>query len=131
MVRHQTLQLTITSAEIVKSSLSEDVVISMSCAASELPKYNCTLILKRKQQDLGPIGYLRFDAKRPLITAFAHLTKKSFEELIQLVRISPPRQPAFYLKISDIQHFIDFAKKNEQNLREIPIHDLGWRFPLI
>jgi len=74
---------------------------------------------------------LRCDAKRPLITAFAHLTNKSFEELIQLVRISPPRQPAFYLKISDIQHFIDFAKKNEQNLREIPIHDLGWRFPLI
>ncbi|NCX28511.1 MAG: hypothetical protein EBX20_07580 [Rhodobacterales bacterium] len=68
------------SAEIAKSSLSEDVVISMSCAASELPKYNCTLILKRKEQDLGPIGYLRCDAKRPLITAFAHLTNKSFEE---------------------------------------------------
>ena len=131
MQRHHTLQLTIMSAEIAKSSLSEDVVISMSCAASELPKYNCTLILKRKEQDLGPIGYLRCDAKRPLITAFAHLTNKSFEELIELVRISPPRQPAFYLKISDIQLFIDFAKKNEQNLREVPIYDLGWRFPLL
>ena len=131
MSRHHTLQLTITSAEIVKSSLSEDVVISMSCAASELPKHNCTLILRRKDQDLGPIGYLRCDAKRPLISALANLTDSSFDELIKLVRISPPRQPAFYLKISDIQHFIDFAKKNEQNVREIPIYDLGWRFPLI
>ena len=131
MSRHHTLQLTITSAEIVKSSLSEDIVISMSCAASELPKYNCTLILKRKEQDLGPIGYIRCDEKRPLISAFAHLKDTSFDELIKLVRISPPRQPAFYLKISDIQHFIDFAKKNEQNVREIPIYDLGWRFPLI
>ena len=131
MVRHQTLQLTITSAEIVKSSLSEDVVISMSCAASELPKYNCTLILRRKDQDLGPIGYLNCDAKRPLISALANLTNSAFDELIDLVRYSPPRQPAFYLKISDIQHFIDFAKKNDRNLREIPIYDLGWRFPLI
>ena len=131
MRRYHTLQLTIMSAEIAKSSLSENVVISMSCAASELPKYNCNLILKRKEQDLGPIGYLRCDAKRPLISAFAHLTNSSFDELIELVRTSPPRQPAFYLKISDIQHFIDFAKKNERNLREIPIYDLGWRFPLI
>jgi hypothetical protein len=129
--RHHTLQLTIMSAEIVKSSLSEDVVISMSCAASELPKYNCTLILRRKDQDLGPIGYLNCDAKRPLISALANLTNSAFDELIDLVRYSPPRQPAFYLKISDIQHFIDFAKKNERNLREIPIYDLGWRFPLI
>ena len=131
MSRHHTLQLTITSAEIVKSSLFEDVVISMSCAASELPKYNCTLILIRKDQDLGPIGYLRCDAKRPLISALANLTNSAFDELIDLVRYSPPRQPAFYLKIPDIQHFIDFAKKNERNLREIPIYDLGWRFPLI
>ena len=115
----------------MKSSLSEDVVISMSCAASELPKYNCTLILRRKDQDLGPIGYLNCDAKRPLISALANLTNSAFDELIDLVRYSPPRQPAFYLKISDIQHFIDFAKKNERNLREIPIYDLGWRFPLI
>ena len=115
----------------MKSSLSEDVVISMSCAASELPKHNCTLILRRKDQDLGPIGYLRCDAKRPLISALANLTDSAFDEFIKLVRISPPRQPAFYLKISDIQHFIDFAKKNEQNVREIPIYDFGWRFPLI
>ena len=126
-----TLQLTITSTEIVKSSLSEDVVISMSCAASELPKYNCTLILRRKDQDLGPIGYLRCDAKRPLISAVANVTNSAFDELIDLVRYSPPRQPAFYLKILDIQHFIDFAKKDARNLREIPIFDLGWRFPLI
>jgi len=129
--RYHTLQLTITSSEIVKASLSEDVVISMSCAASELPKYNCTLILRRKDQDLGPIGYLRCDAKRPLISALANLTDNAFYELIDLVRFSPPRQPAFYLKISDIQNFIDFGKRNEQKLREIPIFDLGWRFPLI
>ena len=115
----------------MKSSLSEDVAISMSCAASELPKYNCTLMLRRKDQDLGPIGYLKCDAKRPLISALANLTDSAFDELIKLVRISPPRQPAFYLKISDIQHFIDFAEKNQKNLREIPIYDLGWRFPLI
>ena len=101
----------------MKSSLSEDIVISMSCAASELPKYNCTLTLRRKYQDLGPIGHLKCDAKRPLITALANLTDSAFDELIKLVRISPPRQPAFYLKISDIQHFIDFGKKNEQNLK--------------
>jgi hypothetical protein len=129
--RHHTLQLTIASAEIVKSSLSEDVVISMSCAASELPKYNCTLILRRKDQDLGPIGYLRCDANRPLISALANLTDSAFDELLELVRYSPPRQPAFYLKISDIQHFIDFAQKNEKKLREVPIYDLSWRFPLI
>ena len=131
MSRQHTLQLTITSAEIVKSSLSEDIVISMSCAASELPKYNCTLILIRKYQDLGPIGHLKCDAKRPLISALANLTDSAFDELIDLVRFSPPRQPSFYLKISNIQHFIDFAKKDEQNLRAIPIYDLGWRFPLI
>lgn len=125
------LQLTILSSEIVKSSLSEDLNISLSCSASELPKHNFSLVLKKQNQDLGPIGYLSCDIKRPLISAIANLNKEAFLELLEVITISPPRNPSFYLKISDIKHFVNFSKRQSGPMPEIPIYDLGWRFPVM
>jgi DNA-directed RNA polymerase specialized sigma subunit len=48
----------------------------LSCSASELPKHNFSLVLKKQNQDLGPIGYLSCDMKRPLISAIANLNEQ-------------------------------------------------------
>ena len=52
------LQLTILSSEIVKSSLSEDAQIAISFSASELPKFNGSLYIANKVHDIGPIGFM-------------------------------------------------------------------------
>lgn len=131
MSKYDLLQLTVLSSEIIKSSLNEDFHIHLSCSASELPKHNFTLVLKKQYQDLGAIGYLSCDLKRPLISAIANLNEKAFWELLEVVKLSPPRNPSFYLKISDIQHFVNFSKRQSGPVHEIPIYDLGWKFPVM
>ena len=101
------LQLTILSSELVKASVLEDAQISVSCNASELPKYNFTLLLQRQSQDLGPIGFLVFDERRPLISAVANLSDTVFSEFFDLVRFTPPRNPSLFLKINDIKSLIE------------------------
>ena len=129
-MKEEFLQLTVLSSEVVKASMHEEAQISVSCSASELPKYNFTLLLQRKQQDLGHIGYIVFDKKRPLVLALANLNPSSFDEFFDLVRFSPPRNPSIYLKIKDIQALLDMSERSDGDLPKINIHDIGWRFPL-
>ena len=44
------MQLTILSAEILKSQIGAKLDISFSCNISELPNYYCNLILNQKNQ---------------------------------------------------------------------------------
>jgi hypothetical protein len=86
--------------------------------------------LQRKQQDLGHIGHLVFDEKRPLVLALANLNPTSFDEFFDLVRFSPPRNPSIYLKIKDMQALLDMSDRSDGDQQKINIHDIGWRFPL-
>jgi len=129
-VQEDYLQLTILSSELVKASVLEDAQISVSCNASELPKYNFTLLLQRQSQDLGPIGFLVFDERRPLISALATLSDPVFNEFFDLVRFTPPRNPSLFLKINDIKSLIEISKQENVNQSKFQIHDIGWRFPL-
>ena len=129
-MKEEFLQLTVLSSEVVKASMQEEAQISVSCSASELPKYNFTLLLQRKQQDLGHIGHIVFDKKRPLVLALANLNPSSFDEFFDLVRFSPPRNPSIFLKINDIQGLVDMSERSDVDLQRINIYDIGWRFPL-
>jgi hypothetical protein len=129
-MREEFLQLTVLSSEVVKASMQEQAQISVSCSASELPKYNFTLLLQRKQQDLGHIGNIVFDKKRPLVLALANLNPTTFDEFFDLVRFSPPRNPSIYLKINDIEALVDMSERSDTDLQKINIYDIGWRFPL-
>ena len=124
------LQLTILSSELVKASVFEHAQISVSCNASELPKYNFTLLLQRQSQDLGPIGFFVFDERRPLISALANLSDPVFSEFFDLVRFTPPRNPSLFLKINDMKSLIDISKQENLDKSKFQIHDIGWRFPL-
>ena len=129
-MKEEFLQLTVLSSEVVKASMHERAQISVSCSASELPKHNFTLLLQRKQQDLGPIGHIVFDGKRPLVSALANVSATTFDESFDLVRFSPPRNPSIFLKINDMQGLMDMSKQQTTQLRKINIYDIGWRFPL-
>ena len=71
-IRNQ-LQLTVLSAEILKRQLDKGHDISLSCNISELPNYHCNIVFQVKEQDIGPIGSLKFDDKRPLASALINL----------------------------------------------------------
>ena len=79
------MQLTILSAEMLKSQLGVKLDISISCNISELPNYHCNLILTQKNQDLGPIGFLKFDSKRPLASAVINLKVDDFDDISKLL----------------------------------------------
>ena len=75
------MQLTILSAEILKSQLGAKIDISISCNISELPNYHCNLIFTQRNQELGPIGFLKFDSKRPLASAVISLKEDDFKDI--------------------------------------------------
>ena len=91
------MQLTILSAEILKSKIGAKLDISVSCNISELPNYHCNLIFTEKNQDLGPIGFLKFDGKRPLASAVISLKEGDFQDSSQLLKTSPPRSASIFL----------------------------------
>ena len=91
------MQLTILSAEILKSKIGAKLDISVSCNISELPNYHCNLIFTEKNQDLGPIGFLKFDGKRPLASAVISLKEGDFQDISQLLKTSPPRSASIFL----------------------------------
>ena len=83
------MQLTILSAEILKTKLGAKSNISVSCNISELPNYHCNLVFVESQQDLGPIGFLRFDNRRPLASAMINLKGNDFYDLSSLIKTVP------------------------------------------
>ena len=125
------MQLTILSAEAVKPQLGVKVNLAVSCNISELPNYHCNLVFTRKHRDLGPIGFLKFESKRPLASGLISLKDNDFDEIFKLVKNSPPRNASIFLYTKNyIENEIIHNSMSgiESN---VEINDLGWRYPII
>ena len=125
------MQLTILSAEILKSQMGAKLDISISCNISELPNYHCNLILTQKNQDLGPIGFLKFNNKRPLATAVICLKEDDFEDISELLKTSPPRSASIFLSTETYNEDAIISRSMSGEASTVDIHDLSWRYPLI
>ena len=125
------MQLTILSAEILKSKIGAKLDISVSCNISELPNYHCNLIFTEKNQDLGPIGFLKFDGKRPLASAVISLKEGDFQDISQLLKTSPPRSASIFLYTEIYNEDAIISRSLFGEARTVDIYDLSWRYPLI
>ena len=125
------MQLTILSAEILKSQIGAKLDISISCNISELPNYHCNLILTEKNQDLGPIGFLKFDSKRPLASAVISLKEDDFQDISKLLENSPPRSASIFLYTESYNEDAIISRSMSGEASTVDINDLSWRYPLI
>ena len=125
------MQLTILSAEVLKSRIGAKLDISISCNISELPNYHCNLILTQKNQDLGPIGFLKFDSKRPLASAVISLKEDDFQDISKLLKTSPPRSASIFLYTESYNEDAIISRSMSGEASTVDIHDLSWRYPLI
>ena len=125
------MQLTILSAEILKSQIGAKLDISISCNISELPNYHCNLILTQKNQDLGPIGFLKFDSKRPLASAVISLKEDDFQDISKLLKTSPPRSASIFLYTENYNEDAIISRSMSGEASTVDIYDLSWRYPLI
>ena len=125
------MQLTILSAEAVKPQLGVKTNLAVSCNISELPNYHCNLVFTRKHQDLGPIGFLKFESKRPLASGLISLKDNDFDEIFELVKNSPPRNASIFLYTKNYieNEIINNSMSGLES--NIEINDLGWRYPII
>jgi hypothetical protein len=125
------LQLTVTSAEIVLTSLRNDTEIVLSSEISSLPTYNCNMVFRKMDSNDSMIGQMYFRSGRPLVTAEISVNYKNFEKLEKICSGGEPVRPiSLYLKI---------AKRREIKNGEIiignedftvDIFDISWRRPL-
>ena len=125
------MQLTILSAEILKSQIGAKLDISVSCNISELPNYHCNLIFTQKNQDLGPIGFLKFDNKRPLASAIISLKEDDFEDISKLLNTTPPRSASIFLYTETYNEDAIISRSMSGEASTVDINDLSWRYPLI
>ena len=125
------MQLTILSAEILKSQIGAKLDISISCNISELPNYHCNLILTEKNQDLGPIGFLKFDSKRPLASAVISLKEDDFQDISKLLKTSPPRSASIFLHTESYNEDAIISRSMSGEASTVYINDLSWRYPII
>ena len=125
------MQLTILSAEMLKSQLGAKLDISISCNITELPNYHCNLILTQKNQDLGPIGFLKFDSKRPLASAVISLKEDDFDNISELLKTSPPRSASIFLYTEIYNEDAIISRSMSGEASTVDINDLSWRYPLI
>jgi hypothetical protein len=125
------MQLTILSAEAVKPQLGVKANLAVSCNISELPNYHCNLVFTRKHQDLGPIGFLKFESKRPLASGLISLKDNDFDEIFELVKNAPPRNASIFLYTKN--YIENEIINNSMSGREsnVEINDLSWRYPII
>ena len=125
------MQLTILSAEILKSQLGAKLDISISCNISELPNYHCNLIFTQRNQELGPIGFLKFDSKRPLASAVISLKEDDFNDISELLKTSPPRSASIFLYTEIYNEDAIISRSMSGETSTVDIKDLSWRYPLI
>jgi hypothetical protein len=125
------LQLTVTSAEIVLTSLRNETEIVLSSEISSLPTYNCNMVFRKMDSNDSMIGQMYFRSGRPLVTAEISVNYKNFEKLEKICSGGEPVRPiSLYLKI---------AKRREIKNGEIIIGNedftvdifyISWRRPL-
>ena len=125
------MQLTILSAEILKSQLGAKLDISISCNISELPNYHCNLIFTQRNQELGPIGFLKFESKRPLASAVISLKEDDFDDISKLLKTSPPRSASIFLYTEIYNEDAIISRSMSGETSTVDINDLSWRYPLI
>ena len=125
------MQLTILSAEILKSQLGAKLDISISCNISELPNYHCNLIFTQRNQELGPIGFLKFESKRPLASAVISLKEDDFNDISELLKTSPPRSASIFLYTEIYNEDAIISRSMSGETSTVDINDLSWRYPLI
>ena len=130
--REFSLHLTLLSSDIIKSGAKEASKISISCDISEVPKVNCTIIFSRQNQDLGPIGSIKFSKTRPIASAFVNLSEDSFDELKNLLCLSvSPRPASFFLSTSKYLEGNNGEAKMRNSGLSLEIYDLSWRYPVL
>ena len=130
--REFSLHLTLLSSDIIKSGAREASKISISCDISEVPKVNCTIIFSRQNQDLGPIGSIKFSKNRPIASAFVNLPEDSFDELKHLLCLSvSPRPASFFLSTSKYLEGNNGEAKMRNSGLSLEIYDLSWRYPIL
>ena len=130
--REFSLHLTLLSSDIIKSGAKEASKISISCDISEVPKVNCTIIFSRQNQDLGPIGSIKFSKTRPIASAFVNLSEDSFDELKDLLCLSvSPRPASFFLSTSKYLEGNNGEAKMRNSGLSLEIYDLSWRYPIL
>ena len=130
--REFSLHLTLLSSDIIKSGAREASKISISCDISEVPKVNCTIIFSRQNQDLGPIGSIKFSKTRPIASAFVNLSEDSFDELKDLLCLSvSPRPASFFLNTSKYLEGNNGEAKMRNSGLSLEIYDLSWRYPIL
>ena len=130
--REFSLHLTLLSSDIIKSGAREASKISISCDISEVPKVNCTMIFSRQNQDLGPIGSIKFSKTRPIASAFVNLSEDSFDELKDLLCLSvSPRPASFFLSTSKYLEGNNGEAKMRNSGLSLEIYDLSWRYPIL
>ena len=131
-IREFSLHLTLLSSDVIKSSAREASKISISCDISEVPKVNCTIIFSRQNQDLGPIGSIKFSKSRPIASAFVNLSEESFDELKDLLCLSvSPRPASFFLSTSKYLEGNNGDAKMRNSGLSLEIYDLSWRYPVL
>ena len=132
LTREFSLHLTLLSSDIIKSSAREASKISISCDISEVSKVNCTIIFSRQNQDLGPIGSIKFSKNRPIASAFVNLSEESFDELKDLLCLSiSPRPASFFLSTSKYLEGNNGEAKMRNSGLSLEIYDLSWRYPVL
>ena len=129
--RRNQLQLTVLSGEILKRQLDTNHEISLSCNISELPNYHCNVVFKSKQQDIGPIGFLKFEDKRPLASAVINLGKKDFSDFFDLLKSIPPRHASLFLYTDNYNEEYLLNRSFDQPGISVDVRDVSWRYPLI
>ena len=130
--REFSLHLTLLSSDIIKSGAREASKISISCDISEVPKVNCTIIFSRQNQDLGPIGSIKFSKTRPIASAFVNLSEDSFDELKDLLCLSvSPRPASFFLSTSKYLEGNNGEATMRNSGLSLEIYDLSWRYPVL
>ena len=125
------LQLTVTSAEMVLTSLQNERELVLSAEISSLPTYNCNMVFRKMDSNDSIIGQMCFRSGRPLVTVEITVNYKNFEKLEKICSGGEPVRPiSLYLKI---------AKRREIKNGEIiignedftvDIFDISWRRPL-
>ena len=125
------LQLTVTSAEIVLTSLKNETELVLSSEISSLPTYNCNMVFRKTDSTDSMIGQMCFRSGRPLVTAEIFVNYKNFEKLEKICNGGEPVRPiSLYLKIAKRREIKNGEIKIGNEDFTVDIFDISWRRPL-
>ena len=74
---------------------------------------------------------LNFDSKRPLASAVISLKEGDFQDILQLLKTSPPRSASIFLYTEIYNEDAIISRSMSGEASTVDIYDLSWRYPLI